>query len=57
MPISYQKSKTGYYKVETCRTHHRGRFPFKPGSHTVNQQILDAMIEDDGLVTAVTPAE
>lgn len=41
----YQKSQSGYYKVDLLKSHEVGRFHYKPGGGiTVNETVLEDMI-------------
>ncbi|HEX8446277.1 MAG TPA: hypothetical protein VF649_06650 [Sphingomonas sp.] len=56
MVTTYKVSKSGFYKVGLARVFPHAGFDYKPGhDHTVNQDILDAMIAAE-LVTDVAPA-
>lgn len=57
MSRSYKPSPSGYYKVELNRPFPRRGFSYKPGLvHTVNQEVLDLMAAEPGLIISVTPA-
>jgi hypothetical protein len=56
MVTKYKVSPSGFYKVGLARVFPHAGFDYKPGhAHTVNQEILDAMIAGE-VVTDVASA-
>lgn len=56
MAIKYQKSASGFYKVDLARTFEHEGFLYKPAQDvTVNEGILEAMIAAE-VVTKAVPA-